>query len=104
MWVVVVHIVEVNRRRDAHTDLLAVPGSEHLFDCFREKADSIRRSTPIFICSMVRPRSEKLIDQVSICRVNFDPVKASLFRVDGCQTIIFNGFFDPAIRLVRLDS
>ena len=39
--VVVPHIVKVNRRRDAHTDLLAVPGFQNLFDCFREKADSI---------------------------------------------------------------
>jgi hypothetical protein len=80
-WVVVRHIVKINRRRDSHTDLLAVPGFQDLFNCFREKADSIRRNTSVFIGSLIRSCSEKLIDQVSIRRMNLDPVESGFFRV-----------------------
>ena len=90
-WVVVRHIVKVNRWRDSHTDLLPVPNFQHLFDCFREKADSIRRNTSIFISSVIRSCSEKLIDQVSIRRMNLDPVKSGFFRVARCPPIVVQG-------------
>ena len=38
-WIGVRHVVEVNRWRDSHTDLPAVPKFEHRLDCFSEKAD-----------------------------------------------------------------
>jgi hypothetical protein len=51
-----------------------------------------------FIGSPIRSRSEKLIDQVSIRRMNLDPVKSGFFRVAGCPPIIVQGLFDPASR------
>src|ERR1700727_3358678 len=72
-WVVIRHIVKINRRRDAHADLLAVPGFQNQFNCFREKADSIRGNTSVFIGSLIRSCSEKLIDQVCNRGVNLDP-------------------------------
>jgi hypothetical protein len=56
------------------------------------------RNTSAFIGSLIRSGPEKLIDQVSICRMNLDAVKSGFFRVDGCQTIIFKGLFDPSGR------
>src|SRR4051812_22517049 len=58
--IVVRHIVKINRRGDSHTDMPAVPSFKDVFDCFTEKADSVRRNTSIFIGSPIRSRSEKL--------------------------------------------
>src|SRR5271165_3784228 len=52
--VVVTHIVETTRRRDSHSNMPAVPDFQDVFDRFREKADSIRRNTTIFIASPIR--------------------------------------------------
>ena len=95
-WVVVRHVVKTTRRRDPHTHMRAIPDFEDAFDCFREKADSIRRNTSIFIGSLIRSCSEKLIDQVSIRSMNLDPVKSCCLRVACCPPIIVQSLFDPA--------
>jgi hypothetical protein len=76
----------------------AIPDFQDTFNRFSEKADSIRRNTSIFIGSPIRSCSEKLIDQVSIRRMNLDPVESGFFRVAGCPPIIVQGLFDPASR------
>jgi hypothetical protein len=78
--------------------MAAIPDFQDVFDSFGEKADSIRRNTSIFIGSPIRSCSEKLIDQVSIRRMNLDPVKSGFFRVAGCPPIIVQGLFDLASR------
>src|SRR5271165_3851581 len=87
-WVVVRHIVKTTRRRDSHPHMPAIPDFQDALNCFTEKADSIRRNTSVFIGSPIRSCSEKLIDQVSIRRMNLNPVKSGFFRVAGCPSII----------------
>src|SRR5271157_5286841 len=82
-WVSVRHIVKAARRRDSYTHLPASPDFQDAFNCFSEKADSIRRNTPIFVGSPIRSCSEKLIDQVPIRRMNLDTIKPGFFRVAG---------------------
>jgi len=94
-WIIVVHVVEVDGRRDSHTHLLAVPDFEHPFDCLLEKACSIRTGTSVIIGSPVRFCAEELIDQISIRRVNFDPVEACLFRVAGGTPVVRQDLCDP---------
>ena len=91
-WVVIRHIVETTGRRDSYADMIAIPGFQDAFHCFREKADSIRRNTSIFIGSPIRSCSEKLIDHASIA-TNLDPIKSGFFRVGGCPSIVVQSLF-----------
>jgi hypothetical protein len=78
--------------------VLAVPGFQNPFNCFREKADSIRRNTSVFIGSLIRSCPEKLIDQVSIRRMNLDAVESGFLCFASCPPIVGQGLFDPASR------
>ncbi len=63
-----------------------------------EKAGSVPRRTSVFIGSPIRSCPKKLIDQVSVRRMNLNPIKSRFFRVGGCPPIVIQGLFDPAGR------
>src|ERR1700741_3908641 len=79
--VLVMHVVKGSGRGYSHANTFLVPYFQNLFCYLSEKPNTVRSGTSIKIPSLIRSSVKKLVDQITICCVNLDPVEPSFHCV-----------------------
>jgi hypothetical protein len=104
------HVVEAAAGRQAHTDAVGADAIGHGGEHLDNKSGTIFRRATVLVFAHVGAVREELVTQVTVCRVEFDTIKAG---VDGKRISFGNTIkkqsdiaaaYERGVRLYAFDS
>ena len=86
----VVDAAILSEGREPHSNSKLRNRGAHVINDLEEEAKATLQGAAVLIRSQVGPAFKELIDQMTVCGLNLDPVKAGLLCVDGCPTKVLD--------------